>query len=164
MAGEDCSRSTARIKLNRLDAKFDQGLTNCNSLKRLTFPGRGQNKTPAGTFAKFLEVAAQLPGLPFDRIRRKNPDTTKCCLWILDPPRKSSKGLRMPKFQSGHHVHSGSRLQNNKNPVSSNLGNWKSSLTDQSHWIELQFPGARQRKTPAGTFAKFLEVLDGYRM
>jgi len=60
MAGEKCSKDTARNRLNRW--KSEAG-ANCPGFEKLTFPGPGQRETPAGTFAKFLEVAAQLPGL-----------------------------------------------------------------------------------------------------
>jgi hypothetical protein len=44
------------------------------TFEEFQFRGRGQQKTPAGTFQQFLEVAAHLPGLPFDRLRKEQAD------------------------------------------------------------------------------------------
>jgi hypothetical protein len=74
MVGEECSQDKARKAIQRLVDPSLGGRSDWSDLQYFKFSGPGQRETPAGTFQQFLEVAAHLPGLPFDRLRKEQAD------------------------------------------------------------------------------------------
>jgi hypothetical protein len=77
MVGRSINNNRAAEKLrsiNSPDGPDDGplgGRSDWSDLQYFKFSGPGQRETPAGTLQQFLEIAARLPGLPFDRLRKE---------------------------------------------------------------------------------------------